>query len=258
MNRLKRKDYEELLEPMQLELNNLAHWLRHTGRRMIVIFEGRDAAGKGGVINAITQRLNPRQVHVVGLAKPTEREQTQWYFQRYVAHLPAAGELVLFDRSWYNRAGVEKVMGFCSRTDYELFLKQASIFERLLTDDGLLIYKYWLAVDQRYQEERFVERVVDPLKRWKVSPIDLKAREKYTEYGRARDLMFEATHTKHAPWYVVDFNDQRRGRLNLIRHLLDHVPDSRVKEDALELPPLPHKPVKEKYRGPVKPIRDRY
>jgi polyphosphate kinase len=258
MSKLKKKDYEQQLEPMHLELNNLAHWLRHTGRRMIVIFEGRDGAGKGGAISAIAQRLNPRQVRVVSLAKPTEREQTQWYFQRYIAHLPAAGELVLFDRSWYNRAGVEKVMGFCSKRDYELFLKQAGIFERMLTEDGMLIYKYWLAVDQRYQEERFAERVADPMKRWKVSPIDMKARENYVEYGRARDVMFDATHTKYAPWYVVDFNDQRRGRLNLIRHLLDHVPDSRVPEEPLELPPLRRKAANEKYDGPVKPIRDRY
>ena len=255
---MKKKEYEELLEPLQLELNNLAHWLRHTGRRMLVLFEGRDAAGKGGVISAITKERNPRQVHVVGLAKPTEREQTQWYFQRYIAHLPSAGEMVLFDRSWYNRAGVEHVEGFCTREEYRLFLEQAPVFERMLVDDGILLYKYWLAVDQRYQEERFVERAADPLKRWKLSPIDIKARERYVEYGRARDAMFKATHTKYAPWHVVNFDNQRQGRLNLIHHLLDQVPDTSVPEEAIALPKLPGKPAKERFRGPVRPIKARY
>ena len=255
---LKKKEYEDLLEPLQLELNNLAHWLRHTGRRMVVLFEGRDAAGKGGVISAITKERNPRQVRVVGLAKPTEQEQTEWYFQRYVAHLPSAGEMVLFDRSWYNRAGVEHVMGFCTREEYRRFLEQAPVFERMLVDDGILLYKYWLAVDQRYQEERFVERAADPLKRWKLSPIDIKARERYVEYGRARDAMFKATHTKYAPWHVVNFDDQRRGRLNLIHHLLDQVPDTSVPEETIALPSLAGKPAKERFRGPVKPIRGRY
>jgi polyphosphate kinase 2 len=256
--RLKKKQYEKHLEKMQLELNNLAAWLEHTGRRVVVLFEGRDTAGKGGTINAITEHLNPRQAHIVGLAKPTEREWTQWYFQRYVAHLPAAGEMVLFDRSWYNRAGVEKVMGFCTPAEYDLFLEQAPAFEKMLVDDGVLLYKYWLSVDQRYQEERFAERSTDSLKRWKLSPVDLKARERYVEYGHARDAMFEATHTKWAPWHVVDFDDQKRGRLNLIRHLLDQVPDTHISETEVELPPLAGKPAKEKFTGPVKPIRNRY
>ncbi|HRO61783.1 MAG TPA: polyphosphate kinase 2, partial [Burkholderiaceae bacterium] len=208
MGEMKKKDYEEELEPLQLELNDLAHWLRHTGKRMMVLLEGRDTAGKGGVINTITERLNPRQVRVVALPKPTDRESTQWYFQRYIAHLPAAGELVLFDRSWYNRAGVEKVMGFCTDAEYRRFLEQAPVFEKLLVDDGILLYKYWLAVDQVHQEERFAERAEDPLKRWKLSPIDLESRLLYEEYGLARDSMFEATHTKHAPWYMVEFDDQ--------------------------------------------------
>ena len=258
MGKLKKKEYEELLEPLQAELNDLARWLQHTGRRMLVLLEGRDTAGKGGVIHAIAERLNPRQVHVVGLATATERERTQWYFQRYIPHLPAAGELVLFDRSWYNRAGVENVMGFCTWTEYDRFLKQAPVFEKLLVEDGLLLLKYWLAVDQRQQEERFQERAADPVKRWKLSPVDLQARAKYVEYGRARDAMFEATHTKHAPWFVVDFNDQRRGRLNLIRHLLDHTPDLALPAEPLKLPPLPRKPAKERFKGPVKPIRNRY
>jgi polyphosphate kinase 2 len=210
------------------------------------------------VINAVTERLNPRQVRVAALAKPSEREETQWYFQRYIGHLPAAGELVLFDRSWYNRAGIERVMGFCTGAGYEQFISQVPIFENMLVDDGILLYKYWLAVDQKYQEERFAERAADPLKRWKLSPVDIKARELYAEYGRARDVMFEATHTKRAPWYVVNFNDQRRGRLNLIRHLLNHVPDYDVPEVQIELKPLKKHPAKEDFRGPVKPIPDQF
>ena len=255
---MKKKEYETVLEPLQLELNNLAHWLKHTGQRMLVIFEGRDAAGKGGCISAIAATLNPRQVHVVALSKPTEIERTQWYFQRYVPHLPAAGELVMFDRSWYNRAGVEKVMGFCTAAEYKQFLRQVPVFEKMLRDDGILLFKYWLATDQAEQEERFAERASDPLKRWKISPIDVEARERYAEYGRAREAMFRATHKKFAPWRVVDFNDQRAGRLNLIRDLLDQVPDYKVDEQPLELPPLSGKPGRERYSGPVKPIRGKY
>jgi polyphosphate kinase 2 len=193
----------------------------------------------------------------VGLDKPTERESTQWYFQRYIPHLPAAGEIVMFDRSWYNRAGVDRVMGFCTPNEYKRFLKQAPAFEKMLVDDGILLYKYWLAVDQRHQEERFAERAADPLKRWKLSPIDIEARQKYVEYGRARDAMFKATHTKHAPWHVVNFDDQRRGRLNLILHLLEQVPDTHVPEETMHLPPLGAKPAKERFKGRVKPIHDR-
>lgn len=258
MSKVRKKDYERALEPLQSELNNLARWLKHTGRRMAVVLEGRDAAGKGGTIAAITQRLNPRQVHVVGLSTPTERERTQWYFQRYVPHLPAAGELVLFDRSWYNRAGVEYVMGFCTKPEYRRFLRHAPRFERMLVDDGLILLKYWLAVDQAQQEERFAERAADPVKRWKLSPVDLAARERYVDYGLARDRMFEATHTPRAPWVVVDFNDQRRGRLTLIRHLLDHVPDSRLADEPIDLPPLAGRPAKERFTGPVTPIRSRF
>ena len=225
---------------------------------MVVLLEGRDTAGKGGTINALSRSMNPRQVRIVALTTPTERERTEWYFQRYVQHMPAAGELVLFDRSWYNRAGVEKVMGFCTPAEYREFLRQAPVFEKMLVDDGILLFKYWLAVDQEYQEERFAERATDPLKRWKLSPIDLKARTLYAAYGRARDAMFRATHRRPAPGVVVDFNDQRRGRLNLIRHLLDHVPDSRVPAQRVKLPPLPSRPGKERYTGPVRPIRNRY
>lgn len=252
---MKKKDYESALEPLQLELNNLAHWLKHTGQRVLVILEGRDAAGKGGTINTIAETLNPRQVHIVALSKPTELERTQWYFQRHVAHLPAAGELVLFDRSWYNRAGVEKVMGYCTPEQVEQFLQQTPIFERLLVEDGILLRKYWLATDQIEQEQRFAERASDPLKRWKVSPIDLEARTRYQEYGAARDAMFKATHVAHAPWHVVDFNDQRLGRLTLIRHLLNSLPFNAIAPEALELPPLKGQPKRERYIGPVKPLR---
>jgi polyphosphate kinase 2 len=258
MAKFHKKDYVEELEKLQVELDGMARWLQSTGRRLAVLFEGRDAAGKGGAIHAIGERMNPRQCRVVALAKPGEREQSQWYFQRYVEHLPAAGEIVLFDRSWYNRAGVEKVMGFCTPTQTADFLKQTPIFEKQLVDDGILLFKYWLSVDQEEQEKRFSERLADPLKRWKLSPIDLKAREKYADYGMARDEMFAATHSKFAPWTVVDFNSQKRGRLNLIRHLLDRLPDQKVPESRLAFPRLKTAPLKERFAGPVKPIKGRY
>ena len=252
--RLDKDEYVEQLERLQLELNDVARWLQYTGKRLVVVVEGRDTAGKGGVIAAIADTLNPRQCHVVALAKPSDRERTQWYFQRYVAHLPAAGEIVLFDRSWYNRAGVERVMGFCTEDQVAAFLKQAPAFEKLLVDDGILLLKYWLTVDQAQQEERFAERAEDPLKRWKLSPIDLTAREKYADYTKARADMLAATHTKHAPWTLVDFNDQRRGRLRLIRHLLDAIPDKAVPETKFEFPPLGHEPLKERFKAGLKPI----
>ena len=253
MSRLKRKDYEELLEPLQEELVAMARWLQHTGKRALVLFEGRDTAGKGGAIDAIRQYINPRQCRVVALPKPTERETTQWYFQRYAAHLPAAGELVLFDRSWYNRAGVEKVMGFASDAQVTSFLREAPLFERMLVDDGILLFKYWLCCDQEQQEKRFAERLRDPLKRWKLSPIDVEARAKYADYTRAREAMLKATHTAHAPWTLVDFNDQKRGRLTLIRHLLDQLPDTAIDVPRLEFPPLAGKPARERY-ATLKPI----
>jgi polyphosphate kinase 2 len=253
-DKLGKAEYYEKLEPLELELNDMARWLQHTGRRLLVLMEGRDTAGKGGVISAISDTLNPRQCHVVALPKPSDRERQQWYFQRYVPHLPAAGEIVLFDRSWYNRAGVEQVMGFCTAAETAAFLKQTPSFERLLVDDGILLFKYWLTVDQVHQEERFAERQQDPLKRWKLSPIDVKAREKYEDYGRARDAMLKATHKPYAPWTLVDFNDQRRGRLTLIRDLLDRLPDHQVPEVLIDLPPLGHAPRKEHFTGPVKPI----
>jgi polyphosphate kinase 2 len=251
---LGKAEYYDKLEPLQLELNDVARWLQHTGKRLVVVIEGRDTAGKGGVITALSETLNPRWCRTVALTKPGEREQSQWYFQRYVPHLPAAGEIVLFDRSWYNRAGVERVMGFCSENETKSFLKQAPVFEQMLIDDGILLFKYWLTVDQAQQEERFAERLADPLKRWKLSPIDLQAREKYAEYGRARDAMLKATHTAQSPWTLVDFNDQRRGRLTMIRHLLDHIPERRVPEKLIEFPPLDQKPLRERFGTPLKPI----
>ncbi|MET0807954.1 MAG: polyphosphate kinase 2 [Pseudoxanthomonas sp.] len=253
MKKLKRKDYEKQLEPLQLELLAMSRWLNHTGKRLLVVVEGRDTAGKGGVINAIAEHLNPRQCHVLALSKPSERESSQWYFQRYVPHLPAAGEILLMDRSWYNRAGVEKVMGFCDDAQYKAFMKQAPLFEKLLVDDGILMFKYWLAVDQEEQEKRFGERLDDPLKRWKLSSIDVEARAKYADYTRAREAMLKATHTEEAPWTLIDFNDQKRGRLTLIRDLLDRLPDTQVPDAKLDFPVLGSKPQKERF-GVVKPI----
>lgn len=253
MSKLKRKQYQALMQPLQLELAALAQGLQHSGERVLVLFEGRDTAGKGGAIQAIAEHLNPRQCRVVALPKPTDRESTQWYFQRYATHLPAAGEMVLMDRSWYNRAGVERVMGYCSDAQYQAFLRQAPLFEQLLVDDGIRLFKYWLCVDQDQQEKRFAERLHDPLKGWKLSPVDLQSRAQYAEYTRAREAMLEATHRDQAPWTLVDFNDQKRGRLTLIRHLLDQLPDTPLQEPDLELAPLKHKPRKEKF-GVLEPI----
>ena len=253
MSQLKRKQYEALLEPMQRELVQLARWASHTGARIAVLVEGRDSAGKGGAIDAIREHINPRQCRVVALGKPTEREAGQWYFQRYAAHLPAAGEIVLFDRSWYNRAGVEQVMGYATPGQTEAFLAAAPAFEKLLVDDGLLLFKYWLCCDQAKQEERFAERAADPLKGWKLSPIDLEARGKYDDYTGAREAMLRATHTEFAPWTLVDFNDQKIGRLTLIRDLLGRVPDTRIEEPPLDLPPLKGKARKERYMA-LKPL----
>ncbi|MCW1382032.1 polyphosphate kinase 2 [Novosphingobium sp. KCTC 2891] len=253
MSELKRKDYDQLLEPLQEELSGMARWAAAKGARVLVLLEGRDTAGKTGVIHAISEKLNPRQVRTVALGKPTERERDQWYFQRYVPHLPAAGEIVLFDRSWYNRAGVERVMGYATLDQVRTFLAQVPVFEKLLTDDGILLFKYWLCCDQAEQEKRFAERRDDPMKRWKLSPIDLEARSHYEDYTKAREAMLAATHTSHAPWALVDFNDQRRGRLTLVRHLLDRLPDTEVDVAPLDLPPLGHDPHKERF-GVVEPI----
>ena len=255
MGKLKHKEYEEALEGMQRELVQLARWAAMTGARIAVLVEGRDSAGKGGTIQAIREHINPRQCRVVALGKPTDREAGEWYFQRYVDYLPSGGQIVLFDRSWYNRAGVERVMDFATPGQVEAFLAATPAFEKLLVDDGLLLFKYWLCCDQKKQEERFAERAADPLKGWKLSPIDLDAREKYNEYTKAREAMLRATHTEHAPWTLVDFNDQRIGRLTLIRDLLDRVPDTKIDEPPVELPPLEGKPKKERYTV-LRPLPD--
>jgi len=252
--RVDKGEYQERLDALELELNDVARWLKATGKRLLVLIEGRDTAGKGGVVSAIAGTLNPRQCRTVALPSPTDRERTQWYFQRYVPHLPAAGEVVLFDRSWYNRAGVERVMNFCTEAETASFLRQAPAFEQMLVDDGILLFKYWLTVDQALQEERIADRRADPLKRWKLSSIDLQAREKYAEYGSARDTMLAATHTKFAPWTLVNFNDQRRGRLALIRHLLDGIPEHKVPETLVDIPPLGHPPLMEKLKKRFTPI----
>ena len=254
VEKLKRKEYEELLEPMQRELAMMARWAAHTDQRILVLIEGRDTAGKGGVIEAISAHINPRQCRTVALPKPSDRERSQWYFQRYIPHFPAAGELVLFDRSWYNRAGVEKVMGYADDKQIKAFLKQAPVFEQMLIDDGIVLFKYWLTADQAQQEERIAERLADRLKRWKLSPIDLQAREKYADYGSARDRMLKATHTASAPWTLVNFNDQRRGRLTLIQHLLDSIPEHDVPEKVIEVSALGHAPRTEKLKAPFKAI----
>ena len=255
MTELKRKPYEALLEPMQAELVAAARWITATGQRLVILFEGRDTAGKGGVISAIADTLNPRQCQIVALSKPSEDESSQWYFQRFVARLPNAGQIALFDRSWYNRAGVERVMGFATEAQVADFLKTAPTFERMLVDDGILFFKYWLTCDQDKQEERFGERVEDPLKRWKLSPIDHAARAKYAAYTEAREEMLKATHTDYAPWTLVNFNDQRHGRLTLIRDLLDRLPDTKRAEKKVAWPPLEGEPKKERF-SILRPIPD--
>ena len=255
MKPLKRKHYDKLIEPMQAELVAMARWAAATGQRICILFEGRDTAGKGGAIRAVADKLNPRQCKIVALPKPSDVEKGQWYFQRYACHLPGKGEITLFDRSWYNRAGVEQVMGFATAAEVANFLKAAPLFEQQLVNDGILLFKYWLTSDQACQEQRFAERAADPLKRWKLSPIDQAARAKYAEYTKAREAMLKATHTKPAPWTLVDFNDQKRGRLTLIRDLLDRLPDTRVKPAPLDWSALGHPPLEEKF-GRVKPIAD--
>jgi polyphosphate kinase len=234
-----RKLYETELQRLQAELVKLKEWVRTTGERVVILFEGRDAAGKGGAIKRITEYLNPRVARIVALPAPTEREQGQWYFQRYIAHLPTAGEIVIFDRSWYNRAGVEHVMGYCTPDEYRRFLQQCPIFERLLVGDGIRLIKYWFSVSDAEQERRFHSRLDDPLRRWKLSPIDLESRTRWVEYSRAKDEMFVHTDIPEAPWYVVEGDDKRRARLNCIAHLLSLVPYEDVVEAPLKLPPRP-------------------
>ncbi len=232
-----RKFYERELEQLQIELVKLQEWIKHEGLKIVVIFEGRDAAGKGGVIKRITESLNPRICRVEALGVPTEREKTQWYFQRYVARLPAAGEMVLFDRSWYNRAGVERVMGFCTEEEYTEFLRSCPEFERMLVRAGILLIKYWFSVSDEEQEARFQARLKDPTKRWKLSPMDLASRERWVDYSKAKDEMFAHTDIKQAPWYVVDADSKRRARLNCIHHLLSMIPYEDLTPRSIKLPP---------------------
>jgi polyphosphate kinase 2 len=234
---LSKKQYEKQLEKLQIELVHMQDWIKASGARVVVLFEGRDTAGKGGVIKRITERTSPRVIQTVALTTPTERERTQWYFQRYVPHLPAAGEMVLFDRSWYNRAGVELVMGFCTDDEYQEFMRTAPRFERMLQRSGIIVLKYWLSISDDEQEKRFKARIKDPAKQWKLSPMDIEARARWVDYAEAKDEMFAYTDTKQTPWYVVDTDSKKTARLNLISHLVDQIPYQTVKQDKIKLPP---------------------
>ena len=233
---LSNKAYLRELASLQVELVKQLEWIKHRGLRVVVVFEGRDAAGKGGAIKTMSLSLNPRFCRVVALGTPTEREKTQWYFQRYVAHLPAAGEMVLFDRSWYNRAGVERVMGFCTDQEYQAFLRDCPEFERMLVHSGIILVKYWFSVSDAEQERRFQSRLEDPTKRWKLSPMDLESRSRWVEYSRAKDQMFAHTDIKQAPWYVVNADNKKRARLNVIHHLLGLIPYEDLTPDPIVLP----------------------
>lgn len=235
--KLKKKFYEKELARLHIELVKLQEWVSRQGLKVVVLFEGRDAAGKGGTIKRITECLNPRVCRVVALPKPTERERTQWYFQRYVSHLPAGGEIVIFDRSWYNRAGVERVMNFCTDEEYQEFMRSCPEFERMLVRSGIILIKYWFSVSDDVQELRFQERINNPTKRWKLSPMDLQSRARWVEYSRAKDEMFSHTDIKQAPWYVVEADDKERARLNCITHLLSLIPYEDLTPELLELPP---------------------
>ena len=242
-----KKVYEEELARLHVELIKLQEWIKARGLKVVVIFEGRDAAGKGGTIKRITETLNPRVCRVVALGTPTEREKSQWYFQRYVPHLPAAGEMVLFDRSWYNRAGVERVMGFCTEEEYREFLRSCPEYERMLVRSGIIVVKYWFSVSNEEQERRFQSRIDDRTKRWKLSPMDLKSRERWVEYSKAKDDMFASTDIKQAPWYVVNSDDKRRARLNCLSHLLSQIPYEDLTPEPIRLPP------QQKQKGYVRP-----
>ena len=231
--------YETELYRLQAELVKMQEWARVTGARIVVIFEGRDAAGTGGTIARVTAYLNPRTARIAALPTPTERERTEWYFQRYIAHLPAAGEIVLFDRSWYNRAGVEHVMGFCTKQEYARFMRQCPLFERMLAEDGILLRKYWFSVSDEEQQRRFRGRLDDPMRRWKLSPMDLESITRWEDYSRAKDDMFTQTDIPESPWYVVESDDKRRARVNMIAHLLSTIPYHDVPEPSLK---LPHRP----------------
>ncbi len=242
-------DYQSELLRLQHELIKLQGWIQYKGLKVVVIFEGRDAAGKGGVIKRITQHLNPRICKIVALPKPTEREKTQWYFQRYTRHLPAAGEMILFDRSWYNRAGVEKVMGFCTEDEYKEFLRSCPEYEQMLIRSGIILIKYWFSVSDEEQEKRFQARLQEPLKRWKLSTIDLESRKRWFDYSKAKDEMFAHTDSKESPWYVVKSDIKKHARLNCISHLLSMIDYQDLTPEKMQ---LPHRPVKTDYKRPAK------
>jgi polyphosphate kinase len=252
LKRVPRQVYEAELLRLQSQLVEMQEWVRASGARVVVVFEGRDAAGKGGAIKRVTEYLNPRVCRIVALPAPTERQRTQWYFQRYIEHLPAAGEIVLFDRSWYNRAGVERVMGFADAEQQQRFLRQCPIFERLLVEDGVLLYKYWFSVSDAEQERRFRSRMKDPMRRWKLSPMDLESLARWEDYSQAKDEMFAATDIPEAPWLVVESEDKRRARLNMIAHLLSAVPWKPVAPPRLKLPKRPPR------RGYQRPPREMF
>jgi polyphosphate kinase 2 len=234
--RMKRRKYEKELAKLQAKLCQLQEWVKHSGQRVMILFEGRDAAGKGGTIKAITERVSPRVFRLVALPAPSDREKSQMYMQRYMAHFPAAGEIVIFDRSWYNRAGVERVMGFCTDEQYKSFLERCPEMEHYIVSGGIQLLKFWLEVSDEGQKERFEARIEDPLRQWKLSPMDLPSRERWFDYSRARDKMLKATDTKHAPWYIVRTDDKRRARLNVIAQILDLIPHKKVPREKIKLP----------------------
>jgi len=234
--RMKNKEYTQELRKLQARLCILQEWVKHKGLRVIIVFEGRDAAGKGGTIKAITERVSPRVFRLVALPAPSDREKSQMYMQRYIQHFPAAGEVVIFDRSWYNRAGVEYVMGFCTREQHRRFLELCPVVEKYIVEGGIQLIKVWLEVSDKEQKRRFEARIEDPLRQWKLSPMDLPSRTKWFEYSRARDMMLDATDTKHAPWHILRTDDKKRARLNCIRHILDAVPHQRIKREKIKLP----------------------
>jgi polyphosphate kinase len=248
-SRLDPHAYERELRRLQIELVKLQEWIRQQGLKLVVVFEGRDAAGKGGTIKRMTESLNPRWCRVVALPAPTERERTQWYFQRYVAHLPAAGEMVLLDRSWYNRAGVERVMGFCNDDEYEEFFRTVPEFEKMLVRSGIQLIKYWFSITDEEQHLRFLGRIHDPLKQWKLSPMDVESRRRWEQYTKAKEAMLERTHIAEAPWWIVEAVDKKRARLNCISHLLSQIPFKEIKHASVVLPDRVHNP--EYHRGPI-------
>jgi len=247
MTKISNSAYEAEIARLQIELINLQEWVKHTGHRVAIVFEGRDAAGKGGTIKRITEAMNPRICQVVALPAPTEREKTQWYFQRYTSHLPAAGEIIIFDRSWYNRAGVERVMGFCTEEEYKEFLRSCPEFERMLVRSGIQLIKYWFSVSDEEQERRFQKRLTDPTKQWKLSPMDLESRKRWVDYSKAKDDMFAHTDIKQAPWFVVNSDVKKHARLNCISHLLSQIPYETIEQPPVELEERPPQ------RGYVRP-----